>query len=159
MNKPLTLFLAITLALCGCVTPPPKRIVDRNTVTPLTGQPPLPVRCVPAIWDRVEELRMMGMPFQFSTGEVFTTAFNGTKAGQPVLEIVDSSLTGKITDLGFTGLVTYKVKIAVTANGTRHEYSAEYTYSTHGFDSPATQVKIAVETAVADLYKQVKLLL
>jgi len=159
MNKSVALLLGATLFLAGCVTPPPARIVDIEKATPLTGLPPLPVRCAPEVWTRVEELRMMGLPFRFSTGEVFTSAFNGTQAEQPVIEVVESSLTGKITDLGFTALVTYKARIAVTIKGTRRELTAEHTEAFHGFSTPATQAKIVIETVVADLYRQVKPLL
>ena len=101
----------------------------------------------------------MGMPFRFSTGEVFTSVFTGTQADQPVIEVVESSLTGRITDLGLTAIYTYKATIAFTANGVRRELKAEHAHVTHGFEAVPTLVKIAVETVVADLYQQVKPLL
>jgi hypothetical protein len=159
MSKAFALLFGVTLLFAGCVTPPPARIVDIEKVTPLTGLPPLPVRCAPEVWNRVEELNMIGLPFRFSTGEVFTSVFNGTRAEQPGLDVVESSLTGKITDLGFTALVTYKARIALTVKETRRELSAEHTEAFHGFSTPATQAKIVIETVVADLYRQVKPLL
>lgn len=101
----------------------------------------------------------MGLHTKYSTGEIFTATFNGTKADQPVLEIVESSLTEKITDLGFTAIFSYKVTIALTAKGVRHEFTATSKYSNHGMELLPTSVKIAVETAVADLYRQVKAVL
>ena len=159
MRTPLFMAFGFVLMFAGCVTPPPQDLSASDKVTPLTGMAPLPVRCTPETWKLVEETHALGLSIRYETGTVFASAFAGAKPEEPFVEIVSSQLSAKITDMGFTGLFSYRATICLHFTGTTHDLKAENTRAVHGFESNTTSVKMVVETVVADLASQVKALI
>ena len=98
----------------------------------------------------------MGLKMEYETGKVFRKAFIGTRTDQPRIELVESTLSASIADLGFTGVFSYRATIRLHSSSGVFELRAECTRKVHGFEMPPTSVKIVVETVVADLLQQSK---
>lgn len=146
----------VCLILTGCQTPPPKTLTNKDIVTPLTGTAPMAVRCSPEVWHHQDEMRVLGLSIPFETGQVFVSAFNGTKADQPVIDIKESHLANRLTDAGLTGIFTYEATVILHSAGKDYELKAATSRSVHGFESVPTSVQIVVETVVADLKQKIK---
>lgn len=150
----------ICLTLCvlaGCSTPVPIDIAGGSIVTPLSNEKPLDsVRCSRATWSKVESVKISGLPFDLKIGEVFASAFTGTKPDLPSIDLISSKFESRMENLGFTGNYSYAATIEVTLAGGKRTFSASHNFRTSAMKSLAFYIKTPVETVVADLLRQVR---
>ena len=136
----------------------PRDLTQVVQKTPLTDLPTLPIFVSPETAKHFDDIKIMGYLQKYLTGKEFWSIFTGnSRSAKFNLNLTESQLSFDSGQLGANSTITYRATIVLSdESGVKGTFSATCTVRAKGLINAQNYVKIAVDTVIANLYKQIK---